>query len=220
MTLRQSLKSLARYYRRVLIQMRKDVWTFGVQQILIAVPVALCILLLQIRWGLTPRDLTFYNVLAVALPYLVVLILAVLFYGIRALWILDTDLQSEIEELKIKLAAEVPTEEKIERLRDVIRRGYQLLSKCQDETSVLSLPELMEWMGRGMGSIEAYVGKGESVAFGHCLKRLPPNCTVSDSEHRTACSFVFPRLELLEKHVERLRTVATENKSSKPTQSI
>jgi hypothetical protein len=178
--------------------------------VVIAIALALCILFLQIRWGLIARELTLYGYLSVGLPYLGVLIVAVIFHAIRTPWLLDTELRTEIEELKIRLAAEIPIEDKIEKINDVVLRGYELLAKCQDESAVLSLKELMEWMGRGMGSLATYVGTTESTAFAHCLKSLPPNCTVSSEEHRTACAFIYPRLEKLEKHLARLRATAAE----------
>jgi hypothetical protein len=205
MALRESLVSFSRYWKRIVLRFAKDVWVFWWQQVIIALCAALIILALQIRFGLIPKELTWYGFLSVAAPYLVIAALSIIFHALRVPWITDTELRAEIEELKIKLAAEIPLEEKINRLNAVVTRGYELLFKYQDESSSTSLNELMHWMGLGMGNIQACVGQQESLAFGHCLKQLPPNCPVVSEEHRTALSFLYPRIRRLEKHVEKLK---------------
>jgi hypothetical protein len=77
-----------------------DLWTFGRQQVIIAVIASLIILFLQLRWGVIPRELTFYGFLSVALPYLGIIALAFIFHAVRAPWIIDKDRQRRANKLR------------------------------------------------------------------------------------------------------------------------
>jgi hypothetical protein len=63
----------------------------------------------------------------------------------------------------------------------------------------------MQWVGFGTGVIQSCIGQQESLAFVYCLKQLPPNCPVASQEHRSALSVVYPRIQKLEQHVEKLK---------------
>lgn len=97
------LTSFRAYYLRVLKRTFEDLWSFGRQQVIIAVLSSLVILYLQLRWGLTAKDLTFYGYMSIALPYLGIIAAAFIVHAIRAPWILDKDRQRRATTLRRRL---------------------------------------------------------------------------------------------------------------------
>src|SRR5437660_11487680 len=133
MSLRQQLSSFATYYCRVVAQIFADVWRLAKQQVIIGAVATILILVLQIHYGIIPKQFTLSSILAVVYPYLLIVACALIFHAVRAPWILDNKRQEEIETLLARATEHQRGEDKgvrrkflRERLAEFMREGEKI----------------------------------------------------------------------------------------------
>ena len=114
-----NLSSFFRYYGEVFRRAFESVWHFGKQQVIISILSATFILILQIHFGMIPKDLNFAAWVSVVTPYLGIIIVSFLIEFVRSPYILDRMKQIDYDEKKRRelAAAQLETGVMEEKLR-------------------------------------------------------------------------------------------------------
>jgi hypothetical protein len=158
------------YYSRLIRQVYRDAKTFG-RDTLFALLIGITILLLQVRYGMIRTDQTWRGALSVIYPYLGLLGLYLSYQAIKAPYVLDKAVRSELADNIAAVQKKTQRAYLRKELARFIEDGQLLLRRC-------SFGELNPPVDRGrrwIENTEEFVGKnlGESALEVYRVKVLP-----------------------------------------------